>query len=236
VFFEETKDAKGAALPSPVCTKMPISSAPANRLGEPETLGTTGSLAPVLPPPLPREVKNPEPGAAPKAEGDTHSGGLTLWQMAMARFAGDLTAAVVTLVSLGLAVTLLGRRVRRQLESATVRVEFVNPSAVRLGPVAGQQLQEARGSVRTSMDPGPAERTLVDESEKKFDLGPTFEEEQRQAEEAQRQGEEAILQQIVEQNLALRRQMDEARLAPPFGAVPPPGEAAGMGDIEESIT
>ena len=52
----------------------------------------------------------------------------------------------------------------------------------------------------------PRQETLIADAEKAFDLGPNYEDERRAAEEARQRAVDAILQQIVQQNVALRRQ------------------------------
>jgi hypothetical protein len=157
------------------------------------------------------------------------------WHGLLAIFIGSLPASAVALASTALGIAFLGRRLRQQLETALVRVEVVQSPGMFLSPAPvppsapsqpGEQANETAKAGNVS-EPQP-ERILLEEAEKQFALGPTFEEEQQRREEAQRQQEEAVLRQVVEENLALRQQLErlrpESRLAPeilgggdPFG-------------------
>jgi hypothetical protein len=107
--------------------------------------------------------------------------------------------------------------IRRNGErEAVYRVELVNAPPLMAVPSSGQ-LASAAEERGLRMYPGTAEgteaRKLSSEEEEKpdpeFDLGLTYEEEQRLNEEIRRQEEEAMLRQLLEKNLQLRTDIAE---------------------------
>jgi hypothetical protein len=88
----------------------------------------------------------------------------------------------------------------------------------RLGPLFRVELTSPMPPM--SQSPPPAEEPVVihtravgytgrgETTGESFDLGPSYEEERRQKEEAVQQQEQAVLQQILEQNLRLREQIE----------------------------
>jgi hypothetical protein len=141
-----------------------------------------------------------------------------------------------------LAANLLGRRLRRDLASATVRVEFVNAPVVATGwpehrpsEPAVNRLPQTEPPVtdepaappeQPGAEPVP-ERTLLEVAEKTFQLGPTSDEEHRQREETEQRQEQGLLLRVLEENQALRRNL-AARTAEQL----PPAQADGQGEPE----
>jgi hypothetical protein len=140
---------------------------------------------------------------------------LSLWQVVTAQFLGGLVIAVVSIL---LAASVLGRSVRRQLEAAAVRVEFVNgPPLARHADADPPTARRSPAPPPAAVDAGPGRQAdeaapaLRQELRKRFDPGLTFEQNQQQLEEARRPPNDAVLRQILEQNLALRRRLAQSR-------------------------
>jgi hypothetical protein len=182
-------------------------------------------VKPVTVPPVshPNRAEEPKPGAttapadprplagAPLEASRDKSDGLWLgpWQL-VEILAAFLVGLLVHIAALFFIIRRNGER------EAVYRVELVNAPPLMAVPnpahLAGTA--EERG---LRLYPGFAEQTATREvfsgGEEKpgqeFDLGPTYEEEQRLKEENRRQEEEAMLRHILEQNLHLRTEIAE---------------------------
>jgi hypothetical protein len=137
----------------------------------------------------------------------------------------SLSASAVALLTLSTLILVL-RRDRGTGGTPCVRMEVVHLGAVAAGsgafagpavPAVPATSQEPAGAPGADTPGGsgkpPPVRTLLAEEDKTFELGPTYEEEQRLLEEARRHQEEGLLRHVFEQNRALREQLGGAAAA-----------------------
>jgi hypothetical protein len=165
----------------------------------------------------PRDARETPNGSAPAGQPALHEAdlaGIDSWlRVASAQFVGTLAAIAVALL-LHLAGNLFLSRRRRPPEPPPIRIELVNPA-----PAPPAAVPAAKPEAALEPPPVPAaaeprvEETVISEGEKAIGLGPSYDEERRAAEEDRQRAVDALLRQISDQNVQLRRRLAEEAAA-----------------------
>jgi hypothetical protein len=136
---------------------------------------------------------------APRAGGGEPPAGTPVYRLVLAHLISNLVTLGVGAGLFALILAALCRRYRPYLEA-------LRGTGLILADRADRQESPAQW-------PSVRQASVGDDSAEAFDLGPSYAEEMRLQQEALRQQEEAILKQVLEQNVALCRQIGDLEAA-----------------------